>query len=425
MDTDVAPDAKLELLLPDRDEQDPELSIVVPAVNEELTISDFVAWCHLGLQAADVKGEILIVDSSDDRTAELARNAGARVLRTPKRGLGRAYIDAIPFIRGRFVVMGDADCTYDFRQLAPFVEALRDGCEFAMGSRWRGSIESGAMPALHRYVGTPVTTWILNRVFGSHFSDIHCGMRGITVDALKRMGLASQSWEYASEMVLKSVRMGLKTTEVPVDFLKDREGRVSHHKRAGWFSPFHAAWINMRAMFIYGADFFSFKPGLFLLGLGLLITMPLSVGNVQIGPVSFGLYWMLLGLTLSVLGTQAFFFGCLAQVFCDFTGAARTRWTKRFSYTRTVIGSAVAFGVGMGLTIALIVSWIQRDLALPGPSSVVDHLAVDGLLLMMLAFSTFCFALLLHATGVRYGSAPVLVTLPPSRTTARHGPKRA
>jgi len=200
----------VELLLPKDDVGDPELTILIPAMNEELTVGDFVAWCHEGIREAGVVGEILIVDSSTDRTAEIALEGGARVLRTPRRGLGRAYIDALPYVRGRYVVMGDADCTYDFRQVGLFVKALQDGNEYAMGSRWRGSIEPGAMPKLHQYFGTPITTWALNVLFGSRFSDIHCGMRGITRDALLRMGLVSQSWEYASEMVLKSVRMGLK-----------------------------------------------------------------------------------------------------------------------------------------------------------------------------------------------------------------------
>ncbi len=131
-------DSELELLIPDDDAEDPEVSIVIPAVNEELCISDFVAWCHEGLRRAGTRGEILIVDSSTDRTPELALAGGARVLRTAKRGLGRAYIDAIPFIRGRYVIMGDADCTYDFRNLDVFVQRLREGYELAMGSRWLG-----------------------------------------------------------------------------------------------------------------------------------------------------------------------------------------------------------------------------------------------------------------------------------------------
>jgi glycosyltransferase involved in cell wall biosynthesis len=398
-----AGDPDVHLLVPADDVEAPEVTILIPAVDEELTISDFVTWCHEGLREAGAVGEILIVDSSSDRTPELALAGGARVLKAPKRGLGRAYIDALPYIRGRYVIMGDADCTYDFRKLAPFVEAMRGGTEYAMGSRWKGSIEPGAMPALHRYFGTPVTTWILNRLYGSHFSDIHCGMRGITRDALYRMGLVAQSWEYASEMVLKSVRMGLRTTEVPVTFYRDRNGRLSHHKRSGWFSPFQAAWINLRAMFIHGAEFFLFKPGIVLFFLGLLLTLPLSFGGITIGPITFSLYWMLIGLTLSVLGLQSIYFGCLAHIFLDYTGRARQRWRHLFRYTSTVVTSGVIFAVGFALAVAVLVYYLTHDFSLPDPTSTIDHLGIVGLLFMIIGFSTFCFTLLLHATDVRYG----------------------
>src|SRR5688572_26133633 len=310
----AAVDPEIELLLPQADVANPELSIVIPALNEQLTIADFVQWCTDGMRAAGIVGEILIIDSGSDRTTELALAGGARVLRTPKRGLGRAYIDALPYIRGKYVIMGDCDCTYDFRELAPFVEKFRGGAEFVMGSRFRGYIEPGSMPPLHRYLGTPVTTWILNVIFGSKFSDIHCGMRGITKAALARMDLRSQSWEYASEMVLKSVHMKLRTEEVPIRFLKDRDGRLSHHKRSGWFSPWSAAWINLRAMFVYGADFFLFKPGLLLLAVGLVLTLPLAFGQVTVGPITFSLHWMLLGMSLAIVGLQSVYLGILSQV---------------------------------------------------------------------------------------------------------------
>lgn len=397
-------DRGVRLLLPSDDVSSPEVSIVIPAVNEELTVAEFLLWCHEGLREAGAVGEILIVDSSTDRTAELALAGGARVLKTPKRGVGHAYIDALPCVRGKYVIMGDADCTYDFRRLGPFVAAMRGGTEFAMGSRWRGSIEPGSMPVHHRYFGTPFTTWILNRLYGSHFSDIHCGMRGITTDALCRMGIEGQSWEYASEMVLKSVRMGLRTTEVPVTFYKDRNGRVSHHKRVGWFSPFYAAWINLRSMFVHGAEFFLFKPGIVLFALGLLFTLPLSFGAITAGPVTFGLYWMLIGLTLSVLGLQSIYFGCLAQVFLDYTGRARQRWRRVFRYTGTVIASGAIFAAGLALAAALLVYYLTHQFSLPGTASVLDHLAIVGLLFMIVGFSTFCFTLLLHATEVRYGN---------------------
>jgi glycosyltransferase involved in cell wall biosynthesis len=392
------------LLVPGEDVASPELSIVIPALDEEATVGDLVDWCREGLAAAGVPGEVLIVDSSGDRTADVALAHGARVLRTPRRGLGRAYIDALPYIRGRYVLMGDADCTYDFRDLAPFLEQFRRGHEFVMGSRWKGSIEPGSMPALHRYLGTPVTTWILNCIYSSHFSDIHCGMRGITREALLRMGLQSQSWEYASEMVLKSVHMRLRTAEVPVRFLKDREGRLSHHRRAGWRSPFHAAWINVRATFVYGAEFFTFRPGLAILALGLLLTLPLARGPVAIGRVHFSLYWMLLGLTLTVVGLQSFYVGCLAQVLHDYTGLARRRWLRVFPYTRTVLLSAAAFAAGFALAAALVVDYVRSDLSL-STSDRVPYLGVLGLALLIGSFLTHGFNLLLHALSLRSETA--------------------
>jgi hypothetical protein len=148
--------------------------------------------------------------------------------------------------------MGDADCTYDFRAIKPFIDALRAGAQFVMGSRFKGRIAPGAMPALHRYFGTPAMTLVLNLMFGSAFSDIYCGMRALTRDALTRMGLRSQGWEYASEMVLKSVQMNLVTVEIPIDFLKAPAGRLSHMKRRGWLEPWRAGWMNLRVMMANG-----------------------------------------------------------------------------------------------------------------------------------------------------------------------------
>ena len=400
-DQRVEPDPDVKLLVPDNDVADPEFSILIPALNEQLTIEDFVSWCREGLAKAGVRGEILIVDSGTDKTTELALAGGARVLRTPKRGLGRAYQDALPYVRGKYVLMGDCDCTYDFRELVPFVEKFRGGAEFVMGSRFRGYIEPGSMPPLHRYLGTPVTTWILNVIFSSHFSDIHCGMRGIDKASLERMDIRSQSWEYASEMVLKSVHMGLRTEEVPIRFLKDREGRLSHHKRSGWFSPWHAAWINLRAMFVYGADFFLFKPGILLLVIGSLLTFPLSFGPLTLGPVTLSLHWMLLGMSLALLGLQSIYMGILSQVFFDYSGAVTAKWFRRFQYTRSVVLSGVAFLIGMACEVWLIRLYWQLGLRLPQmpEEHPANFLAFTGLMLMIAGFMSFTFTLILHATA--------------------------
>jgi hypothetical protein len=229
-------------------------------------------------------------------------------------------------------------------------------------------------------------------------------MRAIDRDALLRMGLSSQSWEYASEMVLKSVRMSLRTVEVPVNFLRDRDGRLSHHKRAGWTSPFRAAWINLRAMLVYKAEFFALKPGIVLFVLGMLVTLPLAFGPISIGHITFNLYSMLLGMTVALVGLHSFFFGCLAQMFCDYTGEARRRWTRAFRFTRAVLASLAVLFVGLALIVILAIDYVRDDFKLPPATSLVDHAGIAGVLLTTVGFSTFCFTLAVNAWAtVHYG----------------------
>lgn len=247
------------------------LSIVIPSLNEEITIEKFIDWCFEGINSSKIKGEILIIDSSIDNTAELALKKGARVLKTPKRGLGRAYIDSIKFIRGEYILMGDCDLTYDFRNINDFVKNFKSGVDFVMGSRFRGYIEPNSMPKLHRYFGTPLTTYLLNFIYRTKFSDIHCGMRGISKKALMKINLKSQGWEYASEMIVKAIRLNLSTAEVPVRFYKDPPGRYSHHVRSGFWSPWYAGWINLKVMFVYTLDSFMLKPSILFLIIGLLL----------------------------------------------------------------------------------------------------------------------------------------------------------
>jgi len=400
-------DPEVRLLLPDNDDtgsDDIEVSIVVPALNEAATVGLFVEWCLEGLRKAGTRGEILIVDSSTDDTAAIALAGGARVLKTPRRGLGRAYIDAIPFIRGKLVIMGDCDCTYDFRELAPFVDEFRRGAEYIMGSRFRGGIEPGSMPLLHRYFGTPLTTFILNRIYGSRFTDIHCGMRAITTDALHRMNLQSQGWEYASEMVLKAVHLGLATSEVPVRFYKDRDGRVSHHRRAGWLSPWQAGWGNLREMFIYGPFFFLEKPGFVLLVLGLFLSAPMIVGQIAIGPVTLSLYWSLLGLSINILGLQCIYMSILSRVVLDFRGDAREKWVRRFRYNRSLLLSLLAFLAGIVFNLPLLALYLSEEMRLPRAVGRENFLAVFGLFLIIAAFMNFTFTLLIHSISARLRS---------------------
>ena len=369
-----------------------ELSIVVPALNERITVTEFVEWCKAGIAQAGVSAQILIVDSSTDETPQLALAAGAEVLRVPKRGLGRAYIDAIPFIRGQWIVMGDADLTYDFRELAPFVAEFKKGAEYVMGSRFSGSIEDGAMPGLHRYFGTPLTTWILNRIYHSRYSDIHCGMRGLTREALAEIDLKSQSWEYASEMVLKAARLGLRIAEVPVKFYKDREGRLSHHRRMGWLSPWIAGWINLKVMLVYTPDSFLLKPGFVLAFFGLLLSFALSAGPLMVFGIGFNLYWMLLGVTCATLGYSCIQIGVAARIMHRLRPGIAERVQKFLTYDRGMMISGASFATGLVLVGSLVWRYVSGGLRLES----LSHPAILGLLLIILGFQTFCFTLLLE-----------------------------
>jgi glycosyltransferase involved in cell wall biosynthesis len=387
-----------ELLLPATDVADPEVTILVPALDEELTIAQFIDWCREGISAAAGAVEILIVDSSTDRTAEIALARGARVLKTPRRGLGRAYIDALPYVRGRFIIMGDADCTYDFRVIKPYIDAYRVGAEFVMGSRFKGTIAPGAMPPLHRYFGTPLTTSILNLMFGSAFSDIHCGMRGLTRAALLRMDLRSQGWEYASEMVLKSVHMGLVTTEVPIDFHVSPKGRLSHMKRRGVLEPWRAGWTNLQAILTYGVNFFLLKPGLVLLALGLSFLVPLSFGPLSLGPAHFSLNTMLLATTVATLGLSMVFSGLIAGVLFDYSDMLRARIERVLPFTRAFVACGLVALAGLLLIVPLVRSYIAQHWAL-AEGGVASHWAIMGLWLVGAAFQTFIFAAMIRALG--------------------------
>jgi hypothetical protein len=205
-------------------------------------------------------------------------------------------------------------------------------------------------------------------------------------------------------MVLRSVNMDLKTAEVPVRFLRDQPGRVSHHKRTGWASPWKAAWTNLRTMFIYGADFFVYKPGILLTCLGLLLTLPLTFGPVEVGPVTFSLYSMLIGMTFTLVGLQGFYAGCLAQMLYDETGSRRRQWLRVFSYNRAVPICAVVFLVGVALSSFLLAKFIRLGLTLDGIGT-TEHMAITGLMLMIASFTTFVFVLLFHALALRLGNS--------------------
>jgi len=378
-------------------EKNLKVSIVIPCLNEEKTIAKTIRNAKEGLAIANIEGEVVIVDSSTDNSPQIARELGAKVISVPKQGLGKAYIDAVRYINSKYVVMGDADCTYDFREINKFINKLDAGFEYVMGTRIKGNIEKGAMPALHRYFGNPLTTVILNILLGTNYSDIHCGLRALTLDSLKKIDIRSTSWEYASEMVVKAALLKLKSTEVPINFYKDQEGRKSHHKRSGWFSPWHAGWINLKVMLLYAPNHMILKPGFVFFILGLFLIFMQIKGPVTIGTITFTAGTMILGLALSVLGLSAIQMGILVESFSDlqrfYQRISIKYFYKNFTYTKGIILGTALFFIGLVLSSTLIYDWYINDFQL----KIMPWYVIFGLLLIISGIQTILFNFAYHA----------------------------
>ena len=254
----------------------PEISVVIPCLNEEEAVGKVVDQALEGIRRSGRTGEVIVVDNaSTDRSAEVAAEHGATVVREERPGYGSAYLAGLAVAQGDFIVMGDADETYPMQDLAPFVERLAEGDDLVMGSRFEGTIHGEAMPWLNRHVGNPILTGLLNVLFGVKISDAHCGMRAVRKDALPTLDLHSTGMEFASEMVFKAFRRKLRVSEIPIDYYP----RVGESK----LNRFGDAWRHVKFMLLYSPSWLYFVPGLTLLVLGILGALALAAGPVD-GP---------------------------------------------------------------------------------------------------------------------------------------------
>lgn len=291
----------------------PEVTILIPTKNEEISIEKFINWVKEGFTNSNVCGEILIADSSTDKTAEIAESLGANVLKIESKGLGNAYREALPYIKGKYVIVGDADCTYDFRNIEPFLEELRSGKEFVMGSRFKGYIEKKSMPLHHQYFGTPLTTWFFTKMLNLPFTDIHCGMRGATRELMQSLPFDEPGWEYAPEMIIQACKITSKYAEVPISFYKEPEGRLSHFKRGkfSFIAPFKAGFGAVRVTLLHSIDRLLRIFGLSVAGTSTVIVMALSLGNLKFGNIVFSSLTQVFGFAFGLLGWVAIFIGNL------------------------------------------------------------------------------------------------------------------
>jgi hypothetical protein len=285
-----------------------ELTILMPCLNEAETLALCIADAQAYLARSGVAGEVLIADNgSTDGSQAIAESLGARVVPIPERGYGAALRGGIAAARGRFVIMGDSDHSYDFANLDPFVAALREGADLVMGNRFQGGIEKGAMPLLHRYLGNPVLSFLGRLFFRVPTGDFHCGMRGFSRARILALGLVTPGMEFASEMVVRAALAKYRIVEVPTRLRPDGRSRPPHLR------TWRDGWRHLRFLLFYSPRWLFLYPGLALLGLGAVLVLLLARGPVRLGPVTLDLHTLMAGCLFLLAGLQASAFALISR----------------------------------------------------------------------------------------------------------------
>jgi len=295
---------------PTENAQSCEVTVLMPCLDEAETIGICVEKAFACLAENNIAGEVVVADNgSSDGSQDIARGLGARVVAVPERGYGSALRGGIAQARGRYVIMADADDSYDFTALAPFVEKLREGYELVMGNRFKGGIKPGAMPALHRYLGNPVLTAIGRQFYGSPIGDFHCGLRGFSCQAILGLGLRTSGMEFASEMVVKATLQKLRITEVPASLSLDGRSRPPHLR--SW----RDGWRHLRFLLLFSPRWLFLYPGVVLMAVGLASLLWLLPGPRQLGSVTLDVHTLVFSAGAIICGFQSVAFGVLSKAF--------------------------------------------------------------------------------------------------------------
>jgi glycosyltransferase involved in cell wall biosynthesis len=335
-----------------------KISVVLPCLNEEEAVGTVIDDARQALGELGADGEVVVVDNgSTDRSAEIAAQHGAVVVREPERGYGRAYLTGLAHTHGDYVVMADADGTYPIKELGAFVHSLENGSDLVLGSRFDGTIHAGAMPWSHRWIGNPVLTGMLNRMFGVRVSDAHCGMRAVKRSALPTLDLHSTGMEFASEMVFKAFRRNLKVSEVPIDYYP----RTGESK----LSSFSDAWRHVRFMLLYSPSWLYFLPGIVLLLLGLAGMLVLASGPVNVFGRPWQIHTMLAFVAATILGAQIVQLGVFARTYAlvhygEHDKLLERLW-HRIRLEHGLLAGAIMFAVGLGLLVWIFVEWAHSS----------------------------------------------------------------
>lgn len=395
------------------DALDLELTILMPCLNEAETIATCINKARKFLDRTGVSGEVLVADNgSTDGSQQIAQSLGARVVNVSRRGYGAALLGGISKARGTFIIMGDADDSYNFSALDKFLQELRAGNDLVVGNRFKGGIARGAMPFLHRYLGNPVLSLAGRLFFKVPLGDFHCGLRGFRTQAIRDLGLRTTGMEFASEMIVRAGLVGLKMSEAPTTLEPDGRNRPPHLK------TWRDGWRHLKFLLLYSPMWLFIVPGAVFLVLGILLALNLATGALQIpGGPALDLNSFIVACFLSILGTQAIGFGLMARRYAAVMGilpmGTRSLWLREYATTDNVVRLALLLLVaGVGIFL-----WALTEWALVGfgqlETTFAPRAVIAGLSLIVIAvqtaFQAFIIGLMDIPISLKETEAPIAV----------------
>jgi glycosyltransferase involved in cell wall biosynthesis len=376
-----------------------ELSVVMPCLNESATVGSCVRKARGAMRQHGIRGEVIVADNgSTDGSRELAAEAGAHVVPVETRGYGSALRAGIAAARGRFVLMGDADDSYDFTHLDRFVEKLREGYDLVMGNRFQGGILPGAMPPLHRYLGTPVLTAITRLFFRSPVGDINCGLRGFRKEAIEGLGLRTLGMEYAGEMIVKASTFGLRITEIPTTLAPDGRGRAPH------LNTWRDGWRHLRFLLLYSPRWLFLYPGMSLLVIGTVVGVLLLRGPLAVGGVVFDVDTLLFAAMAILIGFQSVVFAMFTKVFAISEGLLPedARLSRLFRYVTLesglLVGALLAL-TGGGSWVLGLAYWQRQHFGPLDPEQTL-RIVIPGVVCLTLGFQIILSSFFLSVLGM-------------------------
>ena len=367
----------------------PELSIILPCRNEEQALSICLSQIKKILKENNINAEIIVSDSSIDKSPEIAKKHRVKLIKHDKKGYGIAYLEAFKHVKGKYIFMADADCTYDFSEIPNFLNCLKEGYDFVIGNRFAKKIKKSVMPWSHRHIGNPVLSGLLRIFFGTSVKDSHCGMRAITKNALDQLNLQTTGMEFASEMVIKALKNKLKIKQIPINY-KERIGNSK-------LNSISDGWRHLRFMLLYSPLFLFFIPGFILFLIGIETLFWFYFGSPNILGIKLYFHPMFLSALFTIIGYQLIIFSIFAKTYAITHLNEKSPLEKLFKYItieRASIIGAIIVILGVLIYLTIFIKWIKSGF------SSLDEIknSIIALTLITLGiqtiFSSFMFSIL-------------------------------